>query len=151
MQTINAQSKIENVVKMQKQLLLMRVLVVVQACCIVFLTAAVIPGACKDSNAPGCFSFNYMGDPNHFRAWTKTDDSTWEEKYSDGSVATFRVLKRAKASGFGEDRELSRTGTIVRRSDKRMDVFIPDRDTDGWAAFRVGNGRWMNLSKVDFH
>ncbi len=104
-----------------------------------------------DKNVPLCFSFNYFNDANQFRLWSKASDTTWEERYPDGSVTQFRVIKRGSETGFGSDPQQSRTGTIVRRSDNVIDVFIPDKNTDGWAAFRVADGVWHKLNKVDFH
>ncbi len=104
-----------------------------------------------DRNVPVCFSFNYFNDANQFRLWSKATDSTWEERYPDGSVTQFRVIKRGIESGFGSDPQRIRTGTIVRRSDNVMDVFIPDKNTDGLAAFRVADGVWHELNKVEYH
>jgi len=89
------------------------------------------------ARAPQRFVFTYQFSPSPGpRYWTREGPNVWVERYETGETTLFELWGRTTIDGD--------EGTIVRRKDATMDVFIPDRGSKMmWTRFRqLVDGRW---------
>jgi len=86
------------------------------------------------------FRFNYQDKPDQWREWRRMTPVNWQEVEPNGRVTHFTVLSRLK------DAQMS--GTIVRRTDLKMDVMIPDKTSTRKMYWRYPNGEWVYMGQV---
>ena len=80
-------------------------------------------------SSTSAFQYTYTFEPKGERYWSRTSPSEWVERYSTGEQTMFRVVGRDTVDGSG--------GTVVRRADGGIEVFIPDTGaTLMWARSR---------------
>jgi hypothetical protein len=117
--------------------------------------------ACRDAYGPGhgptvgdlkqvmswscveAFTFDYMqGTIPGQRLWTRTGESDWVENLPDGTRNCFKVVGQESLNGSW--------GTVARRCEFGMEVFIPDAPRSGkQALFRQDSSKpWYALGVI---
>jgi tetratricopeptide (TPR) repeat protein len=87
------------------------------------------------------------------RVWTRLAPFLWIEEQPDGLKLTYWAMSTSDEKGSGKNKTALRHGTVLRRDDSIIDVFVPDPGSDPGVGYRYpGTSTWgpwadMNVEK----